>query len=380
MPFPRFDRTKLRFHSLEQRSNRVSIERDHVSPSAAPGPLQTEALAAIRAAANAAREARRNRRPVVLAFGAHTIKNGLAPVLIEMIETGQLTHLATNGAGIIHDWEFAFQGRSSEDVRANVRKGCFGIWEETGRYLNLALLIGAYEDLGYGESIGSLVQNDGLTIPGRDELIRMAGRAASNPERAAAAADLLWAVQTYDLSPGFLRIEHPYKRFGLQAAAFRLKVPFTAHPMFGHDIIYTHPLNRGAAVGRTAERDFLTFAAAIAELEGGVYISLGSAVMSPMIFEKSLSMARNLAIQEKRILEHYSIFVVDLAASDWDWRKRGEPPPEDPAYYVRYMKTFSRMGGTLHYLQADNRDFLLALKRELGPAKGTVDKKAESGS
>jgi hypothetical protein len=365
MPFPELDRSKLRFHPLTERKNRVFIEQDHVSPSASLGPLGPETLAAIRDVGRAIREARSQNRPVVLAFGAHTIKNGLSPVLIQLIQGGWLTHLATNGAGIIHDWEFAYLGASSEDVRENVRLGRFGIWEETGRYLNLALLVGAYEGLGYGESIGSLVQNDGLDIPAKTELIWTAEQAGLDPERAAAAADLLWAVEHFDLQPGFLRIHHPFKQYGLQAAAFRLEVPFTAHPMFGHDIIYTHPLNRGAAVGRTAERDFLVFAKAITDLERGVYISLGSAVMSPMIFEKSLSMARNLAVQEGRKIEDFSIFVIDLAESSWDWQKDGEPPPDNPAYYIRYLKTFSRMGGRLNYVQADNRDFLLALCREL---------------
>jgi hypothetical protein len=361
MTFPELDRSRLRFQLLKERKNRVFIEQDHVSPSDRSSPLVPEALTVIREAGRAVREARAHNRPVVLAFGAHTIKNGLSPVLIELIQGGWLTHLATNGAGIIHDWEFAYLGASSEDVRENVRLGRFGIWEETGRYLNLALLVGAYEGLGYGESIGSLVQNDGLDIPAKTELIWTVEQAALDPERAAAAADLLWAVEHFDLQPGFLRIQHPFKQYGLQAAAFRLKVPFTAHPMFGHDIIYTHPLNRGAAVGRTAERDFLVFARAIADLEKGVYISLGSAVMSPMIFEKSLSMARNLAVQEGRQIEDFSIIVVDLAESSWDWQKDGEPPPDNPAYYVRYLKTFSRMGGRLSYAQADNRDFLLTL-------------------
>jgi len=366
MPFARFDRRRLRFQALKTRRNRVFIETDHVSPTTPPGPLDPDTLAAIEELARAVREARSDKRPVVLAFGAHTIKNGLAPVLIRLIEQGWLTHLATNGAGIIHDWEFAFQGASSEDVRENVHQGSFGIWEETGRYLNLALLVGAYEGFGYGESVGSLVEHDGLRIPDRAELIGAAEQASIDPERAAAAADLLWAVEAFALQPGFLSVKHLFKRYGLQAAAFRLRVPFTAHPMFGHDIIYTHPLNRGAAVGRTAERDFLVFAQTIADLEGGVYISLGSAVMSPMIFEKSLSMARNLALQQRRRIEEFSIFVVDLAESGWDWQKDGEPPPDHAAYYVRYLKTFSRMGGRLSYLQADNRDFLLALCRALG--------------
>ena len=363
MPFPKFDRNKIRFYPLHERKNRVFIEEHRILPSDSPASLDVESQAVIRGAVRAIREARSNNCPVVLAFGAHTIKNGLSPVLIQLIEAGWVSHLATNGAGIIHDWEFAYAGKSSEDVRENVGSGRFGLWEETGKYLNLALLVGAYEGLGYGESIGSLVHNDGMTIPSTPELIRIVAQVAGDPERAAAAADLLWAVQHFELSAGFLQVEHPYKKFGLQAAAFRLKVPFTAHPMFGHDVIYTHPLNRGAAVGRTAERDFLVFAKAIADLEGGVYISLGSAVMSPMIFEKSLSMARNLAIQEGRKIDDFSIYVVDLAGSDWDWQKDGEPPADNPAYYVRFMKTFSRMGGRLHYVQADNRDFLLALLR-----------------
>jgi len=363
MPFAQFDRRRLRFLPLKVRTNRVSIEKDHVSPTTPSGRLNPYTLAAIEEVARLIKEARSDNRPVILAFGAHTIKNGLAPVLIRLIESGRLTHLATNGAGIIHDWEFAFQGASSEDVQENVRMGRFGIWEETGRYLNLALLVGAYEGLGYGESIGSLVEKDGLRIPDRAELIGISEQASVDPERASAAADLLWAVTAFGLPPGFLKVKHPFKRYGLQAAAFRFDVPFTAHPMFGHDIIYTHPLNRGSAVGRTAERDFLTFAETITDLEGGVYISLGSAVMSPMIFEKSLSMARNLALQNKRTIK--SIIVVDLADSHWDWQKDGEPPPDNPAYYVRYLKTFSRMQGSLKYIKADNRDFLLVLCRLL---------------
>jgi hypothetical protein len=365
MPFKQFDRSRLRFQSLKERKNRVQIDKDHVSPADSPGTIGPDTLAVIGDLARKVRKSRAGKRPVVLAFGAHTIKNGLAPVLMRLIEEGWFTHLATNGAGIIHDWEFAFQGASSEDVRENVRLGRFGIWEETGRYLNLALLVGAYEGLGYGESVGSLVENDGLSIPEKAELIEAIGQAEGDPQKAAAAADLLWAVDAFDLRSGFLKVEHPYKRYGLQAAAFRLHVPFTAHPMFGHDIIYTHPLNRGAAVGRTAERDFLSFAETVADLEGGVYISIGSAVMSPMIFEKSLSMARNLVSQRGRAITDFSIFVVDLAESDWDWQRDGEPPPHNPAYYVRYLKTFNRMGGNLNYIQVDNRDFLLILCRLL---------------
>jgi len=176
---------------------------------------------------------------------------------------------------------------------------------------------------------------------------------------------LLAVISHYDIAPGFLPIKHPWKHFGVQAAAYRMHIPFTSHPMFGHDIIYTHPVNCGAAIGRAAEKDFLAFTESISNIENGVYLSIGSAIMSPMIFEKSLSMAQNIAIQKGSPLKGYKIFVVDLAKSDWDWEKNGEPSQNNPAYYLRFCKSFSRMGGTMQYITADNRDFLTALYNSL---------------
>ncbi|MBI2437458.1 MAG: hypothetical protein HYV36_01405, partial [Lentisphaerae bacterium] len=155
MPYPQFNRSKLVIKPLSERENKIAIERDCVLPGTVRA-LTGEQLAKVQEAAARVRQARRSGRSVMLAFGAHTIKNGLAPVLIKLMEAGWLTHLATNGAGIIHDWEFAFQGQSGEDVRRYVAEGQFGIWQETGRYINLALIAGAYEGLGYGESVGAL--------------------------------------------------------------------------------------------------------------------------------------------------------------------------------------------------------------------------------
>jgi hypothetical protein len=367
MTFPFFDRRKLRLKSLAERKNKVAFPADAVSPDTRPRELPPPEADTLRETAERIRAARRAGRPVVCAFGAHTIKNGLGPVLIRLIEKGWLTHLATNGAGIIHDWELAFQGRTSEDVRANVARGEFGTWEETGRSLNLALLVGAWRGVGYGQSIGALIEGQGLEIPSAHELSReIAGCLESDPERAAAGADLLHAVKEFGLRPGRLEVAHPFRHLSAQAAAHRLGIPFTGHPMIGQDIIYTHPLNSGAAIGRTALRDFLIYAEAVSRLEGGVYLSVGSAVMSPMIFEKSLSMAQNLALQQGSLIRNHFILVVDLAKSTWDWQRDGEPPVDNPAYYLRYCKTFARMGGTLRYLQADNRDFFLSLLRELG--------------
>ena len=350
---------------LAERKNRVRIESDHVPVSAAPQPLSelgSEILDETVARIRAAKSADRSR---ILCFGAHTIKNGLALVLIGLIEEGWITHLATNGAGIIHDWEFAFQGESSEHVQENMEQGQFGAWEETGYFLNLALAVGAYRGLGYGESIGALVENEGLSIPSQEELAAaVAEHIETDPAKAAAAIDLLDVVRSCQVRSGDIVVPHPFKRYGVQAAAYRLAIPFTGHPMIGHDILYLHPANRCAAVGRTAERDFLTFAHAAAGLDGGVYLSVGSAVMSPMIFEKALAMAQNVAKQEARAIENHFLVVVDLAKSHWDWTQ-GEPPQDNPDYYLRYNKTFARMGGTMRYVCADNRDFLLGLYQRL---------------
>jgi hypothetical protein len=365
MPRNQIDRFAVKMEPLSARENKVLIERDHVPPDRPPRPLPPSAQSLVAETAERIRAARRNNRPVMVTFGAHAIKNGLAPVFLKLLNDSWVTHLATNGAGIIHDWEFAYQGASCERVAENVRDGRFGNWQETGFLINLALNVGAYEGYGYGESVGTMIQNEGLMIPDRNQLeTEIRDSLPDAPEQAAAAADLLSVVQRFDLDDGWLPIPHRWKRFSVQAGAVEAGVAFTGHPMIGHDIIYNHPMNNCACVGRAAERDFLCFAESVSRLEGGVYISLGSAVMSPMIFEKSLSMAQNLAIQHGRHVDNHFILIADMAASTWDW-SRGEPPEDDPAYYLRYNKSFSRMGGTMRYLQADNRDLLLSLVQML---------------
>jgi hypothetical protein len=349
---------------LSERRNRLFVTRDFVAVTEKPS-LDARAGRLVDECAARIRTARRKNIPVMIAFGAHTIKNGLAPVLIKLMQDGWLTHLATNGAGIIHDWEFAYQGASGEHVRENVANGIFGNWQETGFMINLALNIGAYEGKGYGESVGAMIQREKLTVPSAQDLRRQAIKLLrAKPDQAAACAELLAVIERFKIKPGILRIPHHWKDSSVQAAAFRLGIPFTGHPMIGHDIIYNHPMNNGALLGRAAMRDFLTFAEGVSRIRNGVYLSIGSAVMSPMIFEKAMSMAQNLARQPGKKIEGHSIFVVDLAKATWDWR-RGEPPESNPAYYQRYNKSFSRMGGNLHYLSADNRDFLLGLSQRL---------------
>jgi hypothetical protein len=365
MQYLPLNRHRLIMKPLAKRRNKRLVGRDFISPDQVPTRLSAADHRLIADCARRVISARRKGRPVMMAFGAHTIKNGLAPVLIKLMESGWLTHLATNGAGIIHDWEFAFQGRSSEDVRHYVARGEFGNWQETGLYINLALNIGSYEGKGYGAAVGACIQSERLQIPASRTLEKAVIRdLKSNPERAAVAAELLSVVKRFRLRPGELRIPHPWKHISVQAAAWRLGIPLTGHPMIGHDIIYNHPMNNGALLGRAALRDFLAFAGAVRQISGGVYLSVGSAVMSPMIFEKAMSMAQNLARQAGKRISGHTIFVVDLAPANWNW-SRGEPPESQAAYYQRYNKTFARMGGALRYLSADNRDFLLALWQKL---------------
>ncbi|MDC7230677.1 MAG: hypothetical protein PQJ48_10235 [Sphaerochaetaceae bacterium] len=309
-------------------------------------------------------KSRENGSSRMCVFGAHTIKNGLGLTLAELIKEGWFTHLATNGAGIIHDWEFAFLGCSSEDVSTNVKAGRFGTWEETGLYINLALVVGAFEGLGYGESVGKMISQDFLEIPSKEELEEILCNKNILLSKRAAAADLLYEIERLGIPSSRYSIKHPYKKYSIQSACYEKGVPFTGHPMFGHDIIYTHKANLGSAIGRTAETDFLRYVNSVSNLEGGVYLSIGSAVMSPMIFEKALSMSRNILHQNDKDIKDCGIHVSDLQQQTWDW-SRGEPPMDNAAYYLRFMKSFSRMGCRVDYTSTDNRDFLVGLYQEL---------------
>ena len=377
-----FDRDNLKILPLSSRVNKLNIEQDVVDPSTWILDLSNEAMEDVEKTADDLRRAKRDGAARILTYGAHSIKNGLGKVLARLAEKGWLTHLVTNGAGVIHDWEFAYQGRSGEDVQRYATEGQFGIWDETGRYINLAIVVGAYNGLGYGESVGEMILKEGLEIPSDEELkyAMLSGVECANfppaprevldadqdsqaeiLDHAAAAADLLRTKRRFNLSDGWNKIPHPYQDYSVAYHLRRNNILFGCCPMIGCDIIYTHPANRCSAIGRAAERDFLSFANSVSQLEGGVYLSVGSAVLSPMIFEKSLSMSRNIARQKRSQIDDFDIHVVALAKSAWDWTRHGEPPMSDPAYYLRYCKTFSRMGARMSYCSADNRSWFAAL-------------------
>ena len=362
---PPIDLTKLKVFPLAARASEARLEDILVAPDSDPPPCSPVNRALIRQCARQIAQARRRQAGVLLIYGAHLIKNGAAGVMIRLLEKGWVNHLATNGAGVIHDWEFAFLGLSTENVKKNVAAGTFGAWEETGRNIHLALLGGGLEGRGFGSSVGKFVAGDGITLPSVESL-EAALRAEPSHPLAPARAELLQAMRVHRLAAGRHEVRHPWKQTCVLAQSFLRDIPLTVHPGIGYDIIANHPMFNGAAIGRAAQADFALFAAAVDGLDEGVALSVGSAVMGPQVFEKTLSCVNNLRLQAgRRIVRGHTIYVVDLQdGGQWDW-SQGEPPKTNPAYYLRFCKSYSRMGGEMRYLQCDNAAFLHNLLRDL---------------
>ena len=362
---PALDLTRLRVLPLRERHSLTRAEKILIEPRSEPPPLSPSAAIQVAQASESIRRARSRGAQVILMYGAHLIRNGAALIGTELMEQGWITHLATNGAGTIHDWEYAWLGASTEGVAENVASGTFGTWDETGRNLHLAMASGALQGLGYGGSLGKFIHEDGTFLPDAEELSRLAIQFLGDP-LLAAVGDLYSLMNRHGLEPGRQVVHHPWKQASLIAQAWRLGVPVTVHPGIGYDIIACHPMFNGAIIGRAAGEDFRRFAGAVEGLDDGVVLSIGSAIMAPQIFEKSLSCVHNLRFQDCRpAVSGHSIYVVDLQdGGAWDWTQ-GEPPKDNPAYYLRFCKSFSRMGGTMRYVQADNAAFLHHLWHQL---------------
>jgi hypothetical protein len=368
-PFPlELDLKRLRVFPLAERRSLSRVETllvDPSKPAAACGPGE---LAMVEQCAARITAARQRGASVMLMYGAHLIKNGAHRIVIELARSGWLTHLATNGAGTIHDWELAFLGRTEESVKQNVATGTFGTWEETGRYIHLALLSGALREEGYGRSLGRFIQEDGVTLPEPEALKKLLRDEPEHP-LTPARAELLQVILSHKVPAGRLQVQHPWKETSILAQSFKHQIPFTAHPGIGYDIISNHPIFNGAAIGRAAAMDFRLFGRAVEGLDGGLALSVGSAIMAPQVFEKSLSCVNNLRLGEGRpIVQGHTIYVVDIQdGGNWDWSK-GEPQKDNPAYYLRFCKSFSRMGGEMQYVQCDNVAFLHHLLHRLKAA------------
>lgn len=256
MKFRPVNSERLTTYSISTRKSKVDVKdfaRPFVSGSSFKDFLDSlpDILSAkdLKEIVSAVVTAHKNNRVVAAGLGAHVIKVGLGPVIIDLMERGVLNAIALNGAGIVHDFETAFTGQTSEDVDAEIGKGSFGMAEETGKLLNGAIKKGAKKGWGIGRSVGDMIN----------------------------------------------RSKYPYKDLSILAAGARLGIPVTVHVAIGADILHIHPHMDGGATGEGSYRDFQLFAGVVSKLEGGVYLNIGSAVVLPEVFLKALTLVRNLS-------------------------------------------------------------------------------------
>jgi hypothetical protein len=256
-PYEEFDLSGVGTYPLASRASKADA-RDFASPyvkgSGVAGLLAglPAMLGAsdFRAVVQAIVDARASGGGIIWGFGAHVVKVGLSPVLIDLAERGFVSAFATNGAGIIHDFEIAIGGSTSEDVDEALGPGRFGMADETGRLLNRAINDGVGRGLGIGQAVGAYLTGSNA----------------------------------------------PHARLSVAAAAARLRIPLTAHVAIGTDIIHMHPDASGAALGEGSLRDFRYFASNVARLDRGVYLNCGSAVVLPEVFLKAVALARNAGV------------------------------------------------------------------------------------
>lgn len=316
MPFPQFDRTRLKIKPLAERIHDISYDRllpiDYIPPA-----LDERTMADLAQLGRRLVEARRRQAAILVLMGAHVIRAGVARQLIDLMERGLITHIGMNGAGPIHDYELARIGATCESVARYIRSGEFGLWRETAE-INDLVAQGARRGWGLGECIGRAI----------------------------------------------LESDFPYKNTSVLAAAVRLHVPVTVHVGIGYDILHEHPNFDPAAYGEASYRDFLTVCHTVEHLEGGVFLCIGSAVMGPEVYLKALSMARNVAHQQGRRIAHFTTAAFDLVPIHGDFHQ--EAPKSNPQYYYRPWKTVLVRtvadGGESFYICGDHRDTIPHLR------------------
>jgi hypothetical protein len=248
---------RVRTYPLRSRKSKVTVKDFARAPRAAATVAEfVDSLPRIlagndfRGVVAALRRARRKRKPIIWGLGGHVIKCGLSPVLIDVMKRGYVTAVAMNGAALIHDFEIALAGTTSEDVPAVLGRGRFGMAEETGRFINEAIAKGDNDGLGIGEAVGRFLSRS---------------RGAR------------------------------FRRYSLLAAAYRRRIPVTVHVAIGTDIIHNHPAVDARATGAASHRDFRLLAALVRRMHnGGVYLNVGSAVVLPEVFLKCVSLVANL--------------------------------------------------------------------------------------
>ncbi len=316
MPYPIFDRSRLKLKPLAERVHDMTLA-DVLPLDAPPPPFDDPNLSEV---ARRIVRVRQADAPVILMMGAHVIKRGLSRFIIDLMERRIITYVAMNGAGAIHDFELALVGATTESVARYITEGQFGLWTETGR-LNDAGVLGARDGLGLGEAIGRMIEEE----------------------------------------------RFPHREVSILAAGYRLRIPVTVHVGIGQDIIHEHPNCDGAALGATSYRDFLILTEVITHLQGGVLLNIGTAVMGPEVYLKALAMARNVAHQEGRRINRFTTAVFDLADLGPDLHH--EAPKSEARYYFRPYKTILirtvQDGGESFYIRGDHQATVLNLYRQV---------------
>ncbi len=306
MAYPVFDRSQLRLLPLAQRQH--DMTREDIYQLDDPfEPLDDEDLKTV---ADRVISAHKEGKPVLLMMGAHVIKVGLSRFVIDLLQRGIITHIGANGAVAIHDSELALVGATTEGVAHYISNGQFGLWQETGMVNEFARQA-AEENIGFGEAVGR----------------------------------------------GILEGDFPHKDISILATAYQQHVPVTLHVGIGYDIVHEHPNCDGAAIGAASYRDFLMLTHTVSQLEGGVMLNFGTAVMGPEIYLKALAMARNVAHQQGREICHFTTAVFDLIPLPDNYHQ--EAPKTNPFYYFRPWKTILVRtvadGGESFYFNADHR-------------------------
>jgi hypothetical protein len=303
--FAEFDRSHLALAPLASRKH--DFDLSGVRPLELPNSIDPT-FRILAARIHAARE---RKAAVILLMGAHVIRAGVQRYLIDLMERGYLTCVAMNGAGVIHDFELALIGATTESVAAYITDGRFGFWQETAR-INDVVSAAAKEGIGLGEAVGRVIEQE----------------------------------------------RFPHREISILAAGHRLGIPMTVHVGIGYDIVHQFPNCDGAAYGATSYRDFLRFAKVMEALEGGVVMNFGTAVMGPEVYLKTLSMVRNAARQRGDHITHFTSLVCDVVRLPDGYLR--EASRDDPGYYFRPWKTMLVRtvadGGESYYVQGSHQE------------------------
>ncbi len=279
-----FDRSKLEVLSLSDRINDIDFTGELRF---GPVQLENEKFSDV---AKKLYLARQNGSSSMLMMGAHVIRSGVQKYIIDLMERGYISCVSLNGGGSIHDFEFAFQGASTENVAKYIKDGKFGLWKETGKINDI--VFNAWKNgQGLGEALGKYINDNNFT----------------------------------------------YRDISILAAGARLNIPVTVHVGIGYDILHEHPNCDGAAYGATSYTDFLIYTKILEKISGGIVMNFGSAVMAPEIFLKAIAMVRNVAGKEGRKAESFSTLVCDLVDLPKNYKE--QPSKDNLLYYFRPWKT-----------------------------------------